>query len=152
MERPSPYPRTYTVNTDTVRALDAVACAPVGLFVALLFLQVAGLLYSPVSLINLLAAGSIAGLLTLIMYNRNHRRVILYEDGIAVRSWFSCRKLNRRDILGRRMGRLGWQAGGGSFYIIVPVDRSRGELRLPPFLHLDRDFFDWIEEIPRLDK
>lgn len=152
MERPSHYPRTYTVRADTLRALDAVAGIPVALVIAITLLQLAGLVAKPMRPDALLAAGFVAGVLTVAMWNLNHRRVLLYEDSIAVRSWLSCRRLNQTEILGRRMGKLPWQAGGGSFYIIVPLDSSRRELRLPPFLHLDQDFLGWIRKIPVLDE
>lgn len=152
MEHPSPYSRTYTIDANKLRALDAIATIPVALIIALSLLQLAGLVARPISPSNLVAAALIASLLTVAAWNLNHRRVLLYQDGIAVRSWVSSRKLNRAEIVGRRMGRLAWQAGGGSFYIIVPFDSSRGELGFPPFLHLDRDFFEWIREIPSLDK
>ena len=53
---------------------------------------------------------------------RVERRVVLHEDGIEVAYWISSRKLAREKIRGRRMGKLSWRAGGGSYYIIVPLD------------------------------
>jgi len=152
VEGSKPYPRTYSVHASTLRGLDAAATIPLALVIAFSILQLAVPMAEPVSGIDLFVAGFIAALYTVLLCNLNHRRVILYEDGIAVRSWVSSRRLNRTDILGRRMGRLAWQAGGGSSYIIVPVDKSAKELRLPPFLRLDTHFHSWMKGIPLLGK
>lgn len=78
------------------------------------------------------------------------RRVILYEDAIEVETWFSKRKLNRTEISGYRMGRLAWQAGGGSYYIIVPLDSGKRELKLTPLFRSDKAFFAWMRTIQHL--
>jgi hypothetical protein len=44
------------------------------------------------------------------------RRVILLGDGVEVVSWFSRRRLMRKELRGYRMGRVSSQAGGGSYY------------------------------------
>ena len=148
------YPRTYSVNARTLRALDAISIIPVAVLIAVgcLFL-IKRVLHLPVIVGTMspfvaLVMFSLAGLYALFFCNVNHRRVILYENGIAVRSWFSTRKLNRSEILGRRMKKLPWQAGGGSYYVVVPADRTSRELRLPAFLHVDEDFYSWMKAIP----
>jgi hypothetical protein len=142
------YPRTYSVDARTRRALDAVAIAPLGLIIGVGLLDLVGLVNKRLTPSTLLAIGFLAGLYALLISRSTHRRVILYEDGIEVLTWFSVRKLKCSEMLGRRMGKLAWQAG--SFYIIVPSDRAARELKLPPFLHVDKDFFAWMEGIPRL--
>ena len=53
-----------------------------------------------------------------------NRRVTLYDDAIEMSGWFSRRRLERKDILGYRTGRLAWQAGGSSSYVIVPSTKT----------------------------
>jgi hypothetical protein len=108
---------------------------------------VAGLVNKALTPFALFAMGILATLYALLFSRSAHRRVILYEDGIDVSAWFSVRELKRSEILGRRMGKLAWQAGGSSFYIMVPTDKAARELRLPSFLHMDKDFFSWMEGI-----
>jgi hypothetical protein len=141
------YPRAYSVDARTRRALDAVAVAPLALVIAVSLLDVAGLVNKALTPFALFAMGILATLYALLFSRSAHRRVILYEDGIDVSAWFSVRELKRSEILGRRMGKLAWQAGGSSFYIMVPTDKAARELRLPSFLHMDKDFFSWMEGI-----
>jgi hypothetical protein len=124
--------------------------APLALVIAVSLLDVAGLVNKAVTPLPLFAMVFFALLYALFFFRRTHRQVILYEDGIEVSAWFSVRELKRSEILGRRMGKLAWQAGGGSFYIMVPTDKAARELRLPSFLHMDKDFFSWMEGIPSI--
>jgi hypothetical protein len=61
-----------------------------------------------------------------------NRRVILYDHAIEVETWISKRKFERTKIAGYRMGRLPKVAGGGSYYIIAPLDSRKRELKLTP--------------------
>jgi hypothetical protein len=144
------YPRAYSVDARTRRALDAVAIAPLALVIAVSLLDLAGLVNKAVTPLALFAMGFFALLYALFFFRRTHRRVVLYEDSIEVSAWFSSRKLRRNEILGRRMGGLDPQNAYGSFYIIVPMDKAARELRLPCFLHVDKDFFSWMKEIPNI--
>jgi hypothetical protein len=128
MEESKKYPRTYSLDARTRRAFIAIGVAPLALVIAVAILKMTGVVSNTLSSIALLSAGLVAGLYGLIISGSVHRRVILYEDGITVWSWFSSRRLSRSEILGKRMGKLAWQ--------VVPVDRSAKELRLPPFLHV----------------
>ena len=145
---PKQYPRTYSVNARTRRALDAVAMAPLALVIAVSVLELAGLVNKALTPFVLFAMGFLAVLYTLLLSRSAHRRVILYEDAIEVSGWFSARKLKRSEILGCRMGGTGPRNVHGSFYIIVPTDKDARELRLPRFLHVDKDFFSWMDGIP----
>jgi len=147
MERLKQYPRTYSLDARTRRALVASSSAPLALIIAVSVLKVAGLANKNLTPTQLLAVGFVFALFALFGSSSAHRRVVLYEDGIGVFGWFSSRRLNRSEILGRRMGK--WR--NGSYYIIVPVDKSARELRLPPLLHMDKDFFAWMKGIPRVD-
>jgi hypothetical protein len=144
------YPRTYSIGDATRRAFDAIGLAPLAFVTALSVLDVAGLVNNTVTPFRLLELGICATLYACLVSRSARRRVILYEGGIAVSGLFSTRELKRSEILGRRMGRLAWQAGGGSFYIIVPADSATKELRLPAFLHMDKDFFSWMGRIPKI--
>lgn len=66
--------------------------------------------------------------------------------------WFSTRKLTRGVILGSRMGKLPKRAGNLLPDIIVPVEAGKRELKLPPLLHVDKDFYAWIKTIPEIRK
>ena len=144
------YPRTYTVNLRARRAIDAISVGLITVFAALtIFGSVRPNARRVAAPSGLLAIGGI-GVVALGASWRAHQRVTLYEDGIEVQSWFSVRQLKRSQILGSRMGKLAWQAGGSSYYIIVPSDTSTRELQLPAFLHVDNEFFSWMAAIPRL--
>jgi hypothetical protein len=142
------YPRTYWIDARTRRAQDAVGIAPLALVIAVSLLDLAGLVNKALTPSALLSMGFLAGLYALSVFRNTHRHVILYEDGIEVLAWFSSRKLNRNEILGRRMGGMDRRNVHGSFYVIVPVDKATKELRLPRFLHVDKEFSSWIEGIP----
>jgi len=131
------YPRMYGVKARTRRDLDAIAISLPAVVICITVLQVVGLtaLNDQASLPYLLPMCFVFGLLAVLGISRTHRRVVLYQDGIEVLSWFSARKLTRSEILGRRMGKLAWQAGGGSFYIIIPKDRC-GTQKFYPCSHL----------------
>jgi hypothetical protein len=50
------------------------------------------------------------------------------------------------------MGRLPKRAGGGSYYILVPLAREAREMKLPPVLSVDKHFFSWKKTIPMIRK
>jgi hypothetical protein len=93
----------------------------------------------------------LAGLWALLLARPVHRRVVLHDDAIEVLGWFSAHKLNRCEILGRRMGGTDPRnAHGGPHYVIVPMDKTERVLRLPPDLKMDEDFRAWMESIPKI--
>jgi hypothetical protein len=81
------------------------------------------------------------------IWQRAGRRVIIDEDSIQVTGWLASRTLRRDEILGRHM-RRGYRLT--YFYVIVPRDRERGELKLPPYLKIDAHFHDWMRSIPKI--
>jgi len=139
------------MDARTQRALDAVAMAPLGLVIGISILDLVGLVYKPLAPSALVSMVLFAVICALSGYQHTHRRVILYEDSIEVAGWFSSRKLKRSEIRGyRHKGLPARQAYGSNFYIIFPADKSARVLRLPPFLHTDKDFFSWLEGIPKI--
>jgi hypothetical protein len=76
-------------------------------------------------------------------------RVLLYDDAIEVRGWFSNRKLRRDEIRGRRV--VTFKRGGYRF-VMVPVDRTKGNLALPALLHTDKHFYVWMKDIPKIER
>jgi hypothetical protein len=142
------FPRTYSIEARVRRAIYALAMAPPALVIGGSLLQLAGLVIKPFAPAALLAMGFLAGLYALVISRSAKERVVLYEDGIEVLGGlFSARKLKRSEILGRRIivaSRYVW----GPRYIIIPADKTVKELRLPPCLSVDKDFFSWMEEIP----
>jgi hypothetical protein len=61
-ERLNKYPRTYSVDSRTRRALDAVAIAPLALISAISLLDLVGLVNNAVTPFDLLALGFFAGI------------------------------------------------------------------------------------------
>jgi hypothetical protein len=114
-------------------------------------LDLSGLVNKKATPSALLGVGLLTGLYALLLSSRVHRRVILHEDAIEVLGWFSTRKLKRSEILGYRLkGKSARQAVGGRFYIIIPSDMAARKLRLPSFLNVDKDFFSWMDGIPKI--
>lgn len=147
------YPRVYIVDARVRRAGNAIALSPLALTISVGFLSLAGLTYKPVTPSALLVACFLAGLWALLLASPAHRRVVLHEDAIEVSGWFSARKLNRSEILGRRMeGTDPRNARGGAHIVIVPVDGAVRVLRLPSYLHVDKDFQSWMDGIPKVTK
>jgi hypothetical protein len=143
------FPRTYQMDATARRFSKGVAIFLFGFVVVPIF-HLTGILEPPRSRLAVaLVAFPFAALLVWMWFFVD-RRVTLYENAIEVAGWPSTRKLTREEILGRRMGKLPLRAGGGSYYIIVPLDRSKRELKLPPFLHMDELFFSWMKTLPRV--
>jgi hypothetical protein len=145
------YPRVYIVDARVRRAGNAIALSPLALTISVGFLSLAGLTYKPVTPSALLVMGLVAGLWALLLASPAHRRVVLHEDGIEVLGWFSVRKLNRSEILGRRMEGTR-SVYGGAHCVIVPVDKAVKVLRLPTHLNEDKDFRAWMDGIANLTK
>jgi hypothetical protein len=143
------FPRIYRVEETTRRFFYGLALFLVALFFAMTVAHLEGFMRRPLPLSQLIAMDSFISLIVLSLCFSTSRRVILYHDGIEVAGWFSTRKLTREQIRGRRMGRLPGRAGGGSYYIIVPLAGEK-EMKLPPFLSADKCFFLWMKTIPMI--
>jgi len=143
------YPRVYLVDARARRAANAIALSPLALIISVGFLSLAGLTYKPVTPVALLVMCFLAGLWALLLASHAHRRVVLHEDAIEVLGWFSARKLNRSEILGRRMAG-GQSVYGPAHYVIVPVGKTASVLSLPSRLHVDKDFRSWMDGITKI--
>jgi hypothetical protein len=143
------YPRIYHVNSATRRVLNGFGIVLVSLAVITAVLHVLGVMKAPLVVGDVLADFSLIAFAVWISSTVN-RRVVMCENSIEVVGWFTHRKLLREQIQGYRMGRLAWQAGGGSHYIVVPVDNPSGELKLPAFLDYDKPFHEWMKTIPHI--
>jgi hypothetical protein len=143
------YPRLYLTDARTRRDKEAIGLAPLGVIIAVSLLQAAGLVYKPFPPLALFAAAVLAGLYALLSSRWTRRRVILHEDGIELLGVFSNRKLNRSEILGRRMEGTDPRNAHGTHYVIVPIDKAVRVLRLPP-LKMDEDFRAWMKSIPKI--
>lgn len=144
------YPRTYRMDRSARRFFHGFALFIVVFFLGLTPLHLLHLIRNPIPPLSLtlIDIPVVAGAVW--MSSRADRRVILEENSIEVAGWFGTRKLSRGEIRGRRMGKLPKRVGSSSFYIIVPADSGKAELKLPPLLHVDKCFFDWLETIPQV--
>jgi hypothetical protein len=145
------YPRVYLVEAQVRRAGNAVALSPLAVVISVGFLSLAGLTNKPVTPVALLVMCFLGGLWAFLLARPAHRRVVLHEDAIEVVGWFSARKLNRGEILGRRM-EGGQSVYGPAHYVIVPVDTAARVLRFPSRLHVDEEFRSWMDGIPKVAK
>jgi hypothetical protein len=146
------YPRTYQTSRNALWFNKGFAIFLPGFFFVMTILHAVGFMRHPLPLKTMLWMDFSAALSALLISSRANQKVILYQDAIEVRGWLSTRKLRREEIHGRRMGRISAQGGGGSCYIIVPADESAGELGLPPHMTVDKLFFSWMGDIPKVAK
>lgn len=143
------FPRTYRVDARTRHAVNFLLFALTGLFLSIPVLQLARPL-KPFPWRSIIPLYICWGLLLVWLGSGYNKRVILYSDAIEVVGWSYSRKLNFAEIRGRR-GAGGWPRGG-YVYVFVPLDKSKRQLALIPFLHTDQFFRDWIKTIPKIPR
>ena len=142
------FPRTYRTDASTRRTVNGLA----------IFLAVFGVSITAFDLLRegphlgLFALPVLFTLIALGMAFRINQTVVLSDDAVAIHTWFSRRSLVRGAIKGYRTDRLPWQAGGGSYYVIVAADSKARDLKLPAFLHRDQAFLAWIQTLTQLDR
>jgi hypothetical protein len=146
------FPRTYRIDLATRRFFQGFAIFLVIFFSAMTCLHLTGVFARPLSHGDLVWMNLLVVLYAIWSISWANRVVILNEQSIEITGWFGKRALQRGEIEGVRMGRLPVTAGGTSYYIIVPTDRGKRELKLPPFLHTDQQFRSWIASLPRLGR
>ena len=144
------FPRTYCVDARTRHAINFLLFALAGLFLSFPVLILTRASSQSVSLRSIFLLLLCGALLLAWLGSVYNKRVILHRDAIEVTGWFYNRKLNFAEIHGRRGA--GGMAGIAYAYIFVPLDKSKRQLVLPPFLHTDQVFRDWIKTIPRIPR
>jgi hypothetical protein len=137
---PKGYPRTYHIDASARRFVYGLGIFLIGLFLGVTPLHLLGLFKKSLDPLSLALMDALVIAVVIWACMRVNRRVILYEDAIELAQPFSRRRLGRDEILGRRTGQLPVQAGGSSYYIIVPADGNQRELKMPAFLHVDKCF------------
>ncbi len=143
------FPRTYRVDARTRQVVNFFLVALAGLFLFLTVLQLARVDSRRSSLGDLIFVnGTIAAVLVWLGSGYN-KRVLFYENAIEVVGWFYSRRLNFAEIRGRQTSGSSRLAFGYA-YIFVPFDEGKRKLALPPYLHTDQFFRDWIKTIPKI--
>jgi hypothetical protein len=142
------FPRTYRTAKSARHFFNRFAVFMLVLFGVLTLLHLTGRMAHPLSRRDLALMDGLVASFAIWTGQRANRRVILHEDAIEVSGWWSKRRLGRGEIRAFRMGKLPVLAGGGSYYVVVPRDAAKGELKLPPLLHTDSVFLEWISAIP----
>jgi len=146
------FPRTYQIAKSTRQFFNGLAIFLLVLFGVMSVLHLAGFMAHPLRHRDLALMDSLVAFFAMWSGWWANRRVILHENAIEVIGWWSEHSFERAEIRAIRMGRLPVITGGGSYYVIVPFDKDKGELKLPPFLHMDSLFFTWIRTIPRMNE
>lgn len=142
-------PRIYRVDARTRHALNFLLVALTGLLLFFTVLQLTQL-GSRSSLGDLAVVDGVFAAMLLWLGSGNNKRDILHGDAIEVAGWFYSRKLNFAEIRGRQTSAGSRIPGYG--YIFLPSDESKRRLALPPFLHTDQVFRDWLKTIPKIKR
>jgi|HubBroStandDraft_1064217.scaffolds.fasta_scaffold445592_1 hypothetical protein len=147
----SHFTRTYQMDLGTRRFFIGQGLAIFLLLLIVTPLHLFGYFRHSMSAPDIVAIDALAGVYAPWCWAVFNRRVVLYEDSIAVVGWLSMRKLALQEIRGRSTGTPPAQVGGGSYHIIVPLDQNARDLALPPFLHVDEFCLSWMKGIPKVD-
>ena len=78
-----------------------------------------------------------------------NQRVILDENAVELRTWFSTRKFSREQIAGYRIQRPKGKRGAPR-YILIPHSSSERPMKFPPLLRYDKAFYAWMKSIDRV--
>jgi hypothetical protein len=148
MQMQSEYPRTYRVVAPARLFLYGFAIFLLAFFLVATVLQLAKFMKHSLVPLQLVPMDGLVVIFAVYLCMRASRRVILYEDAIETKGLLSTRKLNRDEIRGRRL----IYTRNGSFFVVLPLDRSKKALWLPMWLEMDRPFFRWMKTIPLLPK
>jgi hypothetical protein len=142
-----PAPHIYRTDERTRHTVNFFLFALSGLFFSLTVLYATGVLHFRGSISGMLWVDLMMGMIVLFLGSGYNKRAILYEDSIEVAGWFYSRKLNFAEIRGRQtIANRGIYSGYA--FMLVPSDNGIRKLVLPPYLHTDQFFRDWIKEIP----
>ena len=140
-------PRVYRVDPRTRHTINFFLAALGGLFFALSILYATGVLHFRGRISGLFWADLAILAIVLFLGSGYNKRAILYEDSIEVAGWFYTRSLDFTEIRGRQtIANRGIYSGYA--FMLVPADPGKRKLVLPPYVHEDQFFRDWIKAIP----
>jgi hypothetical protein len=145
------YPRTYRAVVQYRRFCRGFGIFLLGLAIVVTPLHVAHVIKPSLRPLDLTFFDMFFAVIAATCFLSANRYVTLYEDAIEVKGLFSTRMLRRAAIAGHRMGRLPIMSGGSSYYIMVPSGGEK-ELKLPPYLHVDKTFFAWMRKSPLISE
>jgi len=144
------FPRIYRVDVRGRRVINMVLFVFAGFLLFFTVLRVLGFpRKGPVR--DLIVVDFVVAALVAWLGSSYNKRVILHRNAIEVAGWFYSRKLPFAEIRGRQTtgnSRLAF----GYAYIFVPSDNRKRKLALPPSLHTDQFFRDWIKTIPKVPR
>jgi len=144
------FPRIYRVDARTRRVVNMLLFVFAGFLLSFTVLQGLGFpRKGPLG--DLIVVDFIVAALVAWLGSSYNKRVILHRDAIEVAGWFHSRKLPFAEIRGRQTtgnSRLAF----GYAYIFVPSDKRKRKLALPPSLHTDQFFRDWIKTVPKIPR
>jgi hypothetical protein len=143
--------RIYRVHVRTRRIVNTLLLVLVSFFLFPTVRQIVGIGPHSGHLSDLVFFDLIFAALVAWLGSSCNKRVILHQDSIEVAGWFYSRKLSFSEIRGRQTtanSRLPY----GYAYVFVPTDSSKRKLILPPNLHTDQFFRDWIKTIPKVPR
>ena len=144
-------PRVYRTDERTRHAVNFFLFALSGLFFSLTVLYATGILHFRGRISGMLWADLAIVVIVLFLGSGYNKRAILREDSIEVAGWFYTRKLNFAEIRGRQTtGNKGIYSGYA--HMLVPSDNGKRKLVLPPYLHEDQFFRDWLKAIPMVPR
>ena len=141
--------RVYRTDERTRHSVNFFLFALSGLFLSLSILYATGILHFRGRISGMYWADLAIVVIVLFLGSGYNKRAILREDSIEVSGWFYSRKLNFTEIRARQTtGNKGIYSGFS--HILVPTDPGKRKLGLPPYLHEDQFFRDWLKAIPLL--
>lgn len=144
-ENPSGYPRVYRVDRKTRLVVCWGATILCGvLFILTLVKSIHGPEHLRIQMASVILVNVLFDAVVAWSCLRVFKSVILYEDAIEVAGLFSTRRLRRDEVLGWRMNTT---SRGGFYYVIVPFNKGTRSLKLPPFLRLDKFFYETIPKV-----
>ena len=142
-------PRVYRVDKRTRNAINFLLVALGSVFLFLTVIELARFGFQQGSFVHLILVDGTFTVMLLWLGSSYNKRVKLCEDAIEVAGWFYSRKLNFAEIRGRQTS-ANSRLPFGYAYIFVPFDEGKRKLVLPPFLHTDQIFRDWVKTIPKI--
>jgi hypothetical protein len=131
----------------TRNTIVIIVCIIVAVLVISVILSLMGIIHNPnppSTLLGYLTAAVIGGAALVLSLLRDC--VVLFPDASIVvkRNLSPSRRLERREIVARRVNPAGWRRG---FYHVL-ITANGDEVKLPPYLEHNPDFQSWLKTIP----